>query len=386
MPAEPRPGAGVCAPISSVEAVPVTVRRKPEIRPRTAYGIRETSDVVLVRVRCQDGTEGVGEATGGPGWSGETQATSLVVIRELLGPAVIGLDPSRLDRIAQRLAGAVRHHPFAKAAIEMACFDIVGKRAGLPVYQLLGGKFRDEIPIRFVVTATDPEQAAKIAAEYTRQGFGAIKVKVGFDRASDVRRVRAVRQAIGPAVKLTVDANMGWDVPTAIAALRDLEDANLLAAEQPVRHDDPRWMADVRHAVGVPIMADESVFTLSDALRVLRDGAADILSVYPGKHGGLLTTLKIAAVAEAAGALCSVGSNLELGVGSAAMAHAAAAVGTIASERYPGDIIGPLYHEDDILVRPLDIRPGLVRVPEGAGLGVEVDWEKVAHLRPAESP
>src|SRR4051794_18598976 len=134
--------------------------RKPEIRLRTAYGVRDTSPVVLVRVRCDDGTEGIGEATGGPGWSGETQAISLVVIRDLLSPAVVGLDPAHIERVLGHMAGAVRHHPFAKAAIEMACFDIVGKRAGLPVYQLLGGKFRDEIPIRFVVTATEPERAA----------------------------------------------------------------------------------------------------------------------------------------------------------------------------------------------------------------------------------
>jgi muconate cycloisomerase len=235
------------------------------------------------------------------------------------------------------------------------------------------------------VTATEPDCAAQIAAQYVQLGFDVIKVKVGFDLVGDVCRVRAVREAIGPDVKLTVDANMGWDVPTAIAALRQLEDAQLLFAEQPVRHDDPRWMAEVRRSVGVPIMADESVFTLSDALRVLREGAADILSVYPGKNGGLLNTLKIVGVAEAAGALCSIGSNLELGVGSAAMIHAAAAMGGIASERYPGDIIGPLYHEDDVLRQPLDIRPGVVRVPEGPGLGVDVDWDTVERLRPRDA-
>ena len=373
-----------CSPIASVEAIPVTIRRKPEIRLRTAYGLRDTTAVVLVRVRCEDGTEGVGEASGGPAWSGETQRISLAVIRDLLGPAVIGLDPSCIEQLLQRMAGAVRHHPFAKAAIEMACFDLVGKAAGLPVYQLLGGKYRSDLPIRFVVTATEPERAAEIAQSFVQQGFDAIKVKVGFERVSDVLRVRAVREAIGPKVRLTIDANTGWDVPTAIAALRDLEDVDLLFAEQPVKQDDPRWMAEVRRSVSVPIMADESVFTPNDALRVLQAGAADILSVYPGKNGGMLNTLKIAAIAEAAGALCSMGSNLELGVGSAAMAHVASASRTIASERYPGDIIGPLYHEDDVLLTPLDIRPGMVRVPEGPGLGVEVDWDKVERYRPRD--
>jgi muconate cycloisomerase len=277
--------------IVDVEAIPVTVRRKPEIRLRTAYGVRDTSAVVLVRVRCDDGSEGVGEATGGPAWSGETQAITCVVLRDLLGPAVIGMDPTHIERILERMHGAVRHHPFAKAAIEMACFDLVGKSVGLPVYQLLGGKYRDEIPIRFVVTATEPERAAAIAREWIDKGFQTLKVKVGFEVEEDVRRVRAVREAVGPDVKLTIDANTGWDVPSAIRAIRAMDDLDLLFVEQPVRQDDPRWMADVRRAVNVPIMADESVFTPTDAISILHHGAADILSVYPGKNGGLLNAI-----------------------------------------------------------------------------------------------
>jgi L-alanine-DL-glutamate epimerase-like enolase superfamily enzyme len=151
--------------------------------------------------------------------------------------------------------------------------------------------------------------------------------------------------------------------------------------EQPVRQDDPRWMAEVRRSVNVPIMADESVFSISDALSIINHGAADILSVYPGKNGGLLNAQKIVGIAEAGGVACSMGSNLELGVGSAAMAHLAAALKNVASERYPGDIIGPLYHEGDMLKTPLDIRPGCVRVPDGPGLGIELDEDRLAEYR-----
>jgi muconate cycloisomerase len=334
-----------------------------------------------VRVRCDDGSEGIGEATGGPAWSGETQAITCVVLRDLLGPAVLGMDPAHFERILERMHGAVRHHPFAKAAIEMACFDLVGKSVGLPVYQLLGGKYRDEIPIRFVVTATEPDRAARIASEWIGKGFDTLKVKVGFDVDADVRRVRAVREAIGPGVRLTIDANTGWDVPSAIRAIRQMEDLDLLFVEQPVRQDDPGWMAEVRRAVHPPIMADESVFTPTDALNILHHAAADILSVYPGKNGGLLYAQRVVGIAEAGGVACSIGSNLELGVGSAAMAHLAAAMRNIASERYPGDIIGPLYHEGDVLKTPLDIRAGCVRVPTGPGLGIELDENKLAEFR-----
>ncbi len=151
--------------------------------------------------------------------------------------------------------------------------------------------------------------------------------------------------------------------------------------EQPVAPLDMAWLADVRRQVAAPVIADESLHTLQDALALARAGAADVLSVYVGKGGGIGPARKVAAVAEAAGLTCTVGSNLELGVASAAMIHLAMATPGIGAEEFPCDIIGPLFYTDDLLAEPLALTPGQARPPERPGLGVELDDDKVEHYR-----
>jgi muconate cycloisomerase len=208
-----------------------------------------------------------------------------------------------------------------------------------------------------------------------------LKVKVGLDLAGDLARVRAVREEAGPTVKLTIDANCGWNATTARHALDQLHPMNLLVAEQPIAPGDNEAMAALRTLCGIPIMADESVFTAADAWNVLRAHAADVISIYPGKNGGIAAAIEIAHLAGAAGVACHVGSNLELGIGSAAMLHLAAAVPAIDSSTYPADILGPHYHESDLLTIPLQLEPDGARVPDGPGLGVELDEQKLARFR-----
>jgi muconate cycloisomerase len=156
---------------------------------------------------------------------------------------------------------------------------------------------------------------------------------------------------------------------------------DLLFAEQPIPPGDPAALATLRRDQCIPIMADESVFTLADAWQLAVHGSADIFSIYPGKHGGIAGTVEIAHVAKAAGLACALGSNLELGVGTAAMLHVAAALPNLASEVYPADAIGPLYHEADLLREPLELGPVAAKVPAGPGLGVELDEEQLKHWR-----
>jgi len=266
--------------------------------------------------------------------------------------------------------------------VEIALWDILGKAAGLPVYRLLGGKVRETVPIKMSVSGLDPAGAAKLAEWAMSQKLRALKVKVGIEPEGDIARVKAVRAAIGPAIPLGVDANGGWSPRIAIRTIRRLVDeCGIYFAEQPVPPLDVQWMADVRRNVPVPVMADESCYTLQDAMALARAGAADILSVYVGKGGGIGPARKIAAVAEAAGLTCTVGSNLELGVASAAMAHLATATTGIGAEEFPCDILGPLAYEEDLLVEPLEVRDGAVRAPDRPGLGVELDEAKLARYR-----
>ncbi len=280
-------------------------------------------------------------------------------------------------RIGRSLAG----NSFTKAAIEMALWDLLGKAAGLPVYRLLGGPVRDSIPIKWSISGVEPDRAARIAEWALEHGFRTMKVKVGIDPEQDVARVQAVRKVIGEDVRLGVDANGAWNPATAVSMIRRLCQHGIFFAEQPVPPGDVEWLARVRQQVEVPIVADESVYTAHDAISLARAGAADVLSIYVGKSGGIGPARRIAAMAEAFGMGCTVGSNLEMGVGSSAMLHLAMATSGITPDDFPCDIIGPLFYTDDLLDEPLWIQNGKARVPVGPGLGVELNEERLQRYR-----
>ena len=223
-----------------------------------------------------------------------------------------------------------------------------------------------------------PAEAVRIAEWALEQGFTAMKVKVGIDPKEDIARVKALREFLGPDFRLGVDANGAWRPATAIKMIRAFEPYTPLFAEQPVPPGDVEWLKQVRAAVNVPVLADESVYTPLDAMALARAGAVDALSSYVGKAGGISGARKVAMIAEAAGMACTVGSNLELGVGSAAMIHMALATSGVTAEEFPCDIIGPFYYGTDLLREPLRLGGGRAYAPAGPGLGVELDDEMVA--------
>ena len=365
--------------ITRVETIPVEVPLKEGLTTKTAGGEHVVSPYVVVRVHTDAGLVGLGEATLSPRWSGETSPGCVAAIEGLIGPAITGQDPIAITALRRTIDGTIRHNPFAKAAVEMALWDIAGKAAGQPVYQLLGGKVKDELPMKMVVGAFPVNQAVALAQRFLDWGATCLKVKVGLDPTTDITRVHSVREAAGPDIPIGIDANQGWDLATARRCLADMGD--LLFAEQPVPTTDPRDLARLRGDTRIPIMADESVFTLQDARRLTELGACDILSVYPGKHAGIAATREIAHVARAAGVVCSMGSNLELGIATAAMLHLAAAEPSLDDARYPGDYLGPLYHQADLLKEPLQLGPSVARVPDGPGLGVELDEDQLERYR-----
>lgn len=341
----------------------------------SALGRHEVSDYVLVRVTTDDGHEGAGEATVMPRWSGETVWSAKSLIDHLFAPALLGGDPRDVVEIDRRMDALAVGNPFAKAALEMACWDIQGKSAGKPVYELLGGAVRDHaIRCRFSLGAYEPEQAAQRAAERVAAGFTTIKVKVGGPPEQDIARVRAVREAIGQRVTLTVDANGGWDADTAIACLDALADCRIALVEQPTPRGDYSGMARVRRHSEAPVMADESCFEIEHARELLARECCDVLSLYPGKQSGILKARQIAELAAAHGAACSIGSNLEWDIATAAMGHLVVAMKNFDVKRYPGDMLGPAYHEFSIAREPIQIDGPLVYVPDRPGLGIDVDW------------
>ncbi|HEV2296223.1 MAG TPA: enolase C-terminal domain-like protein [Tepidisphaeraceae bacterium] len=370
--------------ITSIETIPIRVPIRQDLAIRGGRGGSHlVSPFLLVKVHTDAGLTGIGEVSCTPRWSGEDQVSAAHFISTYFAPALIGEDPTSIEATTTKFASTVAGNPFTKAGVEMALWDLRGKAEGLPVYQLLGGAVREFVPTKWSVSGVAPAQAADIARFAVEQGFTRMKVKVGIDPESDITRVRAVREAIGPTMKLGVDANGGW--PTAAVAIdtaKRLRDAaGIYFIEQPVPPGENDALAAVRAAVGLPLIADESVYTLQDARMLARDRAADVFSIYVGKAGGIGPARAIAAFAQAVGLSCTIGSNLELGVGSAAMTHLALASPGVDAETYPCDIIGPLYYEDEIVREPLPIAAGSARANQRPGLGVELEEEKVERYR-----
>ncbi|MDB5305929.1 MAG: catB [Gemmataceae bacterium] len=367
--------------ITRIEPIPVCVPLKKGLTAKTAHGEHVTSPYVIVRVHTDQGLVGLGEATISGLWSGETQAGAVAAITEYIAPVLVGKDPRDITAARRAMDFIIKLNPFTKAAVEMALWDIAGKAAGVPVYQLLGGKVRDRVRIKLVVWARDVPGSRAMAEQHLKLGVSCVKVKVGLDPETDVARVRAVREITPRHIPVTIDANCGWTIQQAKHCLRQLADVNLLLAEQPIPAGDPAALAELRRDTPAPIMADESVFTLQDAWLLTTHRAADIFSVYPGKHGGIAATAEIVAVAKAAGLRCTIGSNLELGIGTAAMLHVAAAFPEVDTETFPADTIGPFYHEADLITRPLDLGPPYAQIPDGPGLGVELDEGQLKRWR-----
>jgi len=367
--------------INAIETIPVRVPIRERLALRAKGGTHSVSPFLLVRIHTDEGLTGLGEVSCTPRWSGEDQVTAAHFIRTILSPLLIGKDPRDIEHASLLTGRALFGHPFTKAALEMAMWDILGKAAGLPVYRLLGGPVREFVPTKWSISGVEPARAAEIAMWAVEQGFRAMKVKVGIDPQQDLARVRAVREAIGDGVRLGVDANGAWNVSTAIRMVKQLRDFDIWFAEQPVPPGDFTWLAEVRKQTGVPVIADESVYTAHDALSILRAGAADALSLYIGKSAGIGPARRIAAIAEAAGSGCTVGSNLEMGIGSAAMIHVALSTSGITAEDFPCDIIGPMFYTDDLLKEPLPITGGKAKPYDRPGLGVELDEDKVKQYR-----
>jgi muconate cycloisomerase len=369
--------------ITSIETIPVRVPLKPQFAIKSGRGgSHTTSPFLLVKIHTDEDIVGLGEASCTPRWSGEDQFSAQHFIKTYFEPLLVGLDPTDVAGCSKLFMPVVAGNPFTKAAVEMALWDIAGKAAGKPVYELLGGKVRDVVPTKWSVSGRDPEPAAEIARWAINAGFKKMKVKVGIDIDGDAARVKSVREAVGPDVKLGVDANCGWGTAeNALRAIERLRPFNIAFVEQPVPAADLFGMAEVRANCELPVIADESVYTLADAKNLAHAKAADVFSIYVGKAGGIGPARDIAQFAESSGLACTIGSNLEMGIGSAAMIHMAIATRGVTAETYACDIIGPLYYEDDVLAEPLPLKPGEVRAPEKPGLGVELDDAKVERYR-----
>jgi len=328
-------------------------------------------DHVLTRVHTDEGIIGYGEGAPMVSYSDETQKDILNGVLDYLAPAVVGMDPFDLEAIHHRMEQVLPGHHFAKASIDLALYDIMGKKLNVPAYQLLGGKVRDRIPLAWVVGIGSIDEMVEEAVSYVKKyGFETVKLKIGREPAKDLDVVREVRSALGPTVKIRVDANQGYDVSTAIKTLRKMEQYDLELVEQPVAKWNILGMAEVAAALDTPIEADESMFGYHDAMTLIKLKACDIINIKIMKPCGLYGSKKVAAVAEAAGLTCLIGSMVEFGPGTAAGLHFAAAHRVVA---HACEQVGGFLFAGDVVEENFGlsaVEGGSLKVPEGPGLGI----------------
>lgn len=338
----------------------------------SSLGRHEASHYVTVTITGADGVQGSGEAATAPVWSGESAETATWMIDHVLGPTLTGAtfdDPAEALALMDR---RVHGNPFAKAAIDIALWDLLGRSRGASVAGLIADREPVEwIPTRVSIGCYPPEETVRLAVEFWERGVRTLKFKTGVPGIDDPARLRAVRERLGPEPVFTIDANGAHaTADEAVAAIEALLPFDLALAEQPTPRDRIGLLADVRRRVPVPILADEAVFTPGQLEEALDRDAFDILSIYPGKNGGFTHSLAMARRAQEAGKVCAIGSNLETDLGQAAMICLASSLSAFPVERLACDLMAALFYESSSVMPPIAYRDGRVRLPTGPGFGV----------------
>lgn len=345
----------------------------------TSYQTANTQRSVVVRLTTSDGTIGLGNVDPVPGYSVESTDDTLSALAERYVPAVLGLDPRNIHRLLDVMDRVGPQYLDAKAAIEMACCDASARSQGISVTTLLGGAVKDTLIFNAWIGILAPAKAAAEALYWQERGFTTAKVKVGRDINADVDRLTAIRAAVGPAFRLRIDANAGYDAETSITLAKRVEALGLELFEQPVPADDIAGMARVRQECPfLPIMADESVVDHASLIAVIRANAADLVKVKPMKQGGLLVTRRMLATAEAAGIRCVLGHGFGLGVNTLAEIMLGASAPNVIEGL---ECVGPLKTTDDIVITKLDLTRGSIMLPEGPGLGATLDEDKLERYK-----
>jgi muconate cycloisomerase len=363
-----------------IETVSTTLVDLPLHRPHQFRdSTMDVQAVLLVRVATGDGVVGVGEGVvpGGPWWGGESVETMQVVVDRHLAPLAVGADLGRLPALRGRMDRLVAANPFAKCALETAMWDAWARTLGLPLSALLGGRCRDALPVTWAIGAADPDVVVDEAmARIESGGHASIKLKMGaLEPAADTARVEKIASSLAQVTSVRVDLNGAWDELTATRLLPRLEQAGIDLVEQPTPAWDVDALARLSGLLRIPVMADESLRSDHDALTLATRRAADVFSLKIGKSGGYLATQRVAAVAQAAGIPCHGGTGIESSLGTLAGAHLLA---TLPAVTYGSELFGPLLMTDGLLAEPLDYRDGALHLPDGPGLGIDLDEDRVA--------
>lgn len=345
---------------------------------KTALRTVTVAEAIVVKVTTDDGLIGWGEAPPTHVITGDSLASIRYAVDAVIKPAIVGMSLLERDVLFHKLQHCLVGNTSAKAAVDMALHDCIAQYAGMPLYQLLGGA-KDTLETDYTVSVNTPSEMASDALDYIKDGFSTLKIKVGKDDIeSDIKRLQAVREAVGSSITLRLDANQGWDRKTAVRAITRMEDMglNIELVEQPVAAADVEGMQYVTSNVETPIMADESLFSPQDALTLLEMRAADLLNIKLMKAGGIQPALDIARIAKVYDVECMVGCMIESRIGISAAAHLAASQQHITRV----DFDAPLMLREDNVTGGVRYEGSRLLLNASPGLGiltVDVQGEKV---------
>ncbi len=362
--------------IKRVEVIPFSVPLRSFADAYTGFSV---SNAVLVKIHSEDGTIGLGEACAWePEFYGETLESVSSTIVKYIVPKIMEENPLDINRIMAIVDNNLAKVTCVKEGIDLALHDLKGKILGVPVYSLLGGRFREEIPVASEIGIDTPEAMAKNAQAVKNLGFKVIKIKGSNDMGLDVDRIKAVRDKVGEKTELRLDPNAAWNTIGTIKIMRAVEDCRLQLLEQPIPGWDLKGMAHIRNSIGIPLMADEGIWTPQDVIRIAEVGAADIINIKLAKSCGLFLGKKIETVAETLGISCIVGTEIEPGISMVAKLHFAASMKDhpLASEFTELSLL-----KINVLNHSFPIENGCIKVPDGPGFGIELNEDNLEKVK-----
>lgn len=335
---------------------------------KTALRTVNSVEDVVVEIHTDTGAVGYGEAPPTGAITGDTTGAILGALRDHIIKTIVGREVDDFESLMMAVNKCVVHNSSAKAAVDMALWDLYGQLYSIPVYKLLGGS-RSQIVTDITISVNDPEEMARDAINAIERGYETLKVKVGANPALDVARLAAVRKAVGPDTCIRIDANQAWTPKQAVRILNQMQDKGLDIefVEQPVKAADFEGMKYVTERSYVPVLADESVFSPDDALKMMQMGAADLVNIKLMKCGGIYNALKIASAAEVYGVECMIGCMLEAKISVNAAVHLACARQIITKI----DLDGPVLCSEDPVVGGAVFNEKIITVSDEPGLGVK---------------
>ncbi len=331
---------------------------------KTALRTVNSVNDLIVKIETEDGMSGYGEAPPTAVITGDTKESIEAAVRGYIAPSILGMDLDEIDAVMEKMEKSIAKNTSAKAAVDIALYDLYAREKGMPLFRMLAkgdlGQAKTRLETDLTISVNDTEEMVRDSLRAVGQGFRILKVKVGKGGARDVERIREIRRAVGSEIVIRVDANQGWTREEAVRTIRAMEDAGLgiELVEQPVSGHDFKGLKYVTGQVNTPILADEAVFSVEDAERIIEERAADLLNIKLMKTGGIHNALKICDLAQKNEVKCMIGCMLESKVAVSAGAHLAAARSCVTMADLDGPSLcsadpyqgGPIYRGPDILL------------------------------------